>query len=166
MNRVHLTFALDISFTFNYRLIHSFPVSSRCLWPYEEDKSDDVNETTKLQYKHVQCFVSKKTFVRIILFGLPTWLSSKESACQCKRHGFSPWVRKIPWRRKWQPTPVFLPGKSCGQRSLAGYSPVGITKSQIQLSNWTRIILFDPHNSPTRKVELLLLYPFNRQESK
>ena len=36
-----------------------------------------------------------------------------------------PWLGKIPWRRKWQPTPVFLPGKSCGQRSLAGYSPRG-----------------------------------------
>ena len=36
-----------------------------------------------------------------------------------------PWVRKIPWRRKWQPTPVFLPGKSHGRRSLVGYSPWG-----------------------------------------
>ena len=34
-----------------------------------------------------------------------------------------PWVRKIPWKRTWQPTPVFLPGESHGQRSLAGYSP-------------------------------------------
>ena len=50
----------------------------------------------------------------------------KESTCQCKKHrrrGFFPWVGKIPWRRKWQPTPVFLPGKSHGQRSLACYSP-------------------------------------------
>jgi len=38
---------------------------------------------------------------------------------------FDPWVRKTPWRRKWQPTPVFLPGESHGQRSLAGYSPWG-----------------------------------------
>ena len=36
-----------------------------------------------------------------------------------------PWVRKIPWRRKWQPTPAFLPGESHGQRSLAGYGPLG-----------------------------------------
>ena len=43
--------------------------------------------------------------------------------------GFDPWVRKIPWRRKWQPTPVFLPGKSQGQRSLAGYSPWGHKES-------------------------------------
>ena len=50
----------------------------------------------------------------------------KETACQCRRHkrlGFDPWVGKIPWRRKWQPTPVFLHGESHGQRSLAGYSP-------------------------------------------
>jgi len=38
------------------------------------------------------------------------------------RHRFNPCIRKIPWRRKWHPTPVFLPGKSHGQRSLAGYS--------------------------------------------
>jgi len=49
----------------------------------------------------------------------------KGPSCQCRscrRRGFDPWVGKIPWRRKWQPTPVFLPGKSHGQRSLAGYS--------------------------------------------
>ena len=43
--------------------------------------------------------------------------------------GFDPWVRKIPWRRRWQPTPVFLPGKSHGQRSLVGYSPWGCKES-------------------------------------
>ena len=42
-----------------------------------------------------------------------------------KRHWFDPWVEKIPWRRAWQPTPVFLPGESLGQRSLAGYRPWG-----------------------------------------
>ena len=40
-----------------------------------------------------------------------------------KRHGFNTWVGKLPWRRKWLPTPVFLPRESHGQRSLAGYSP-------------------------------------------
>ena len=44
---------------------------------------------------------------------------------QCKKLGFSLWVGKIPWRKKWQPTPVFLPVKSHGQRSLEGYSPRG-----------------------------------------
>ena len=46
-----------------------------------------------------------------------------ESACKCRRPGFDPWVRKIPCRREWQSTPVFLPGESHGQRSLAGYNP-------------------------------------------
>ena len=55
--------------------------------------------------------------------GLPRWLSGKESSCQSRRHWFDPWVRKIPWRRKWQPTPVFLPGESQGQRSPASHSP-------------------------------------------
>ena len=51
--------------------------------------------------------------------------SDKESVCQCRRWRkcrFDPWARRIPWRRKWQPAPVFLPGKYHGQSSLAGYS--------------------------------------------
>ena len=59
---------------------------------------------------------------------LPRRLSGKQSTYQCsrrKRLRFDPWVRKIPWRRKWLPTPVFLPGKPCGQRSLVGCSPWG-----------------------------------------
>ena len=58
--------------------------------------------------------------------GFLSGASGKESAYQyrrCKRCGFEPWVRKIPWWRKWQPTPVFLPGKSHGQKSLVGSSP-------------------------------------------
>ena len=53
--------------------------------------------------------------------GIPLQLSSKESACQHRRCGFNPWVGKIPWRRKWQSTPVFFPGKSHRQKSLVGY---------------------------------------------
>ena len=52
--------------------------------------------------------------------------SGKESVCQrrrCRRLDFNPGVRKLPWRRAWQPTPVSLPGESHGQRSLEGYSP-------------------------------------------
>ena len=55
--------------------------------------------------------------------GLPKALSSKESACQCRRFRFDPWVGKIPWRRAWQPIPVLWPGESPGQRSPVGYSP-------------------------------------------
>ena len=59
---------------------------------------------------------------------LPQWLRGKEPACNCRRHGkwrLDPWVGKIPGRRKWHPIPVFLPGESHGQSSLAGYSPWG-----------------------------------------
>ena len=67
-----------------------------------------------------------------IVIGFPGGASGKEPASQCrkvKRHGFDPWVGKIPWRRSWQLTPVFLPGESHGQKSLAGYSPEGHTVS-------------------------------------
>ena len=48
--------------------------------------------------------------------GLPRWLRGKESTCRrCRRHGFALWVRKIPWRRAWQPTPVFLSGEAPGR---------------------------------------------------
>ena len=60
--------------------------------------------------------------------GFPGGTSGKEPACQCRRHTrfrFNSWVRKIPWRRAWQCTSVFLPGESHGQRSLVGYSPWG-----------------------------------------
>ena len=60
------------------------------------------------------------------LMGFPGDSSGKEPACQCrrfKRRRLDPWVGKIPWRRSWQPTSVFLPEESNGQRSLAGYGP-------------------------------------------
>ena len=60
--------------------------------------------------------------------GFPGGASGKEPTCQSrrpKRQRFNPWVGKILWRRKWQPTPVSLPGESYGQRSLAGSSPWG-----------------------------------------
>ena len=66
--------------------------------------------------------------------GSPGGTSGKESACQYRKQRrcvLDPWVRKIPWRRAWQPTPVFLPGKFHGYRSLAGYSPWGFGESDM-----------------------------------
>ena len=63
-----------------------------------------------------------------VTFGFPAGAHGKEPTCQvrrCKRRRFYPWVRKITWRRKWQPTPVFLPRGPHRQRSLVGYSPWG-----------------------------------------
>ena len=60
-----------------------------------------------------------------------SWFCSavKEPTCQCRRPRFNPWVRKICWRRDRLPTPVFLPGKSNGQRSLAGFCDCKVTES-------------------------------------
>ena len=74
-------------------------------------------------YTHIYKQLDKKYVYILLCLGLPMWLSGKESTCQCRRCGFNPWVKNIPWRRKWQPTPVFLPGKSHRQRGLAGKSP-------------------------------------------
>ena len=68
--------------------------------------------------------------------GWTGWLSSggKGSTRQCRRPKglkFDSWVGKIPWRRKWLPTPVFLPGKSHRQRSVAGYSPWDLKESDM-----------------------------------
>ena len=85
----------------------------------------------------------------IQVLGLSRWFSGKESACQCRRHrrlGFDSWVGKIPWRRKWQPTPVFLPGKSQRKRNLAGHSPWDCKESDMTKHTCTYI-----SNSPSNQ---------------
>ena len=75
----------------------------------------------------------------------------KQSICQCRRLGFDLSVRKIPWRRKWQPSSIFLPEKFHGQRSLVGYSPRGheeedLVTQQQQLSVWVSDAIFQRQN--------------------
>ena len=85
--------------------------------------------------------------------GVPRCIGVKEPTCQCRRHkeipGPDPWIRKIPWRREWQPTPVFLHGESQGQRTLAGYSPWGHRESdtteRLTLSLHFQCVLALPH---------------------
>ena len=81
----------------------------------------------------------------MLLNGLPWWFTWLSVCLQCGRLGFNPWVRKISWSRKWQPTPIFLPGKKNkkkhGQRSLIGYSPWG-PKSHTSLNNFTFTFMF------------------------
>jgi len=67
--------------------------------------------------------------------GLPSWLSCKESACQCRRLELDTWVGKIPWRGKWQPSPVFFPGKSPMEADRL--QSMGSQRSQTWLSDWT-----------------------------
>ena len=71
----------------------------------------------------VWCEVGVSFFFLFLMEFHPRGLSGKEPIRQCRRCRLSPWGRKIPRRRKWQATPVFLPGKSHGQRSLRGYHP-------------------------------------------
>ena len=75
-------------------------------------------------------FVDVLTMV-ILTGGLPCLFSGKESTSQGRSCEFNPWVGKIPWRRKWQHSPVFLPGKSYEHRSLAGYNPWGAEESDM-----------------------------------
>ena len=82
---------------------------------------------------------------------LPWWLSSKESTCQSRRCGFSPWIGKIPWRRKWHLSPVFLPEKSHGQRSLVGYIPGGCKERGITEHTRTHTITSKSPHSEARR---------------
>ena len=72
------------------------------------------------------------------LFAIPGSSDGKEFTCNARRPTFNSWVMKIPWRREWQLTPVFLPGEFYGQRSLAGYSPwICKELDTTELRNWT-----------------------------
>ena len=81
-----------------------------------------------------------------IVSGFPASTSGKEPACQCrkyKRHELDPWVGKIPWRRAWQPIPLFVPEESHGQKSLVGYSPLNHKESDTtEVTQHTHIQLF------------------------
>ena len=96
------------------------------LHPKEEEKND--TDTHIIPW---WIFVSEYTHSQA------SQVSGKESTCQCRRHNrhrFNPWVEKIPWRRKWQPTLAFLPG----QRSLADTVP-RVARSQTWLHSWARM---------------------------
>ena len=76
--------------------------------------------------------MEEKLANHILYKGFPGGASGKELICQSRRHQrcrFNPWVGKIPWRRKWYPTPIFLLGESHGQKSLADYSPWGLQRA-------------------------------------
>ena len=79
----------------------------------------------------------------------------KEAACQYRRHGFSPWIGEITWRMKWQPTPVFLPGKPQGQRSWVGYSPWGLERVRHDLATKQR----NKWMLKVNKVKIVQMFP-------
>ena len=85
-----------------------------------------------ITYGSVKYIILYITSLLLFILGFPGGLMIKNSPANAgdKKHRLDPWVGKIPWRRKWQPTPVFLPGKSHGQRSLVDYSLWGQKNSQ------------------------------------
>ena len=115
--------------------------------------------------------------------GCPVGTNGKESACHCKRQRreFDPWVGKIPWRRPWQPTPVFLPGEARGQRSLVGYSPWGRKELEwLSTHAWWPLIMMRPDlhlllrkqgmakkwKSSLDTIELCLMYGNSRADNR
>ena len=97
-----------------------------------------------------QTDISGMKMLHLVVNIFHRWNSGKESACQCKRHRkcrFYPWMGKIPWSRKWQPTPVFLPGTSHGQRSLTGYRPWG--RKELDTTEHTHMSLVLQKSSKT-----------------
>ena len=99
-------------------------------WGHKEsDMTERLNWTELIQ-------VSSQDWIKASVFvsnswrrGNPGGASGKESTCEFNKHGFDSWAGEIPWRRKWQSTPVFLPGKSHRQRSQVGYSQKGCKES-------------------------------------
>ena len=114
--------------------------SAAAPWRARQARSTVTQVRETLQQCLLQFWVTKGLNLMMAVSLAPSELRSislhmlpgKEPTCQCrrhKRHRFDPWVGKIPWRRKWHPTSVFLPGKSHGQRSLEVYSLWGHRES-------------------------------------
>ena len=98
-----------------------------------EQQKTTVYHQIKWLIGSTHCFLRFRKQSYKSLFGLFWWLSGQESTCQFYKSGFDSWVRKIPWRWKWQPIPVFLPGKS--HRDAGGLQSMGLQKSWTRLSD-------------------------------
>ena len=99
----------------------------------------------------------RKKVKEMFLLSFSSSPSGKQPVCQCrrqKRHRFNPWVWKMPWRRKWQPTPVFLPGESHRQRSLAGHSPRGHKE-------WDRLKQLSTRDKRSKRLSSLTIFAVN-----
>ena len=97
-------------------------------WTRQSDWTEQNWTDVCIIYIYVCIVIYIHTYVCVITIRLPRWLSGKESAWKCRRRrrrGFNVWVRNILWRRKWQPTLVFMPRKSQGQRNLSAYHQQG-----------------------------------------
>ena len=123
--------------------------------------SEGESEISKYQYKvaYPSSAFFKVIFTTVhFVKGFPGGTSGKEPTCQCgryKRCSFDSWVRKIPWRRIWQPTLLFLPGKSHGQKGLGGCSLHSVAKSQTTPCSWAwTYVVCRNANRPTFEEQL------------
>ena len=109
---------------------------SEMSWSTSSPGHDSPGVSSYLEIPPVGCAHLFPSYLQLYLCisGLLQWFRGKVSACQCRRCRFDPWVAQIPWRKKWQPTPVFLPGEIHGQRGLAGYSPWGYKRVRHDLT--------------------------------
>ena len=92
------------------------------------DKTGDLWSSISLSTSHSE----PRTTIYLSIYmymGFPCSASGKEPTCQCRRYQFDTWVGKIPWRRACNPAPVFFPGEFRGQRSLVGYSLLGLQRA-------------------------------------
>ena len=120
------------TFSRTFHFLHFSPTYLDFLTHFTSPSSQ---KTYFIETLFIICIQSKKSNPETLIifasnnYDLHMWLSGKESTCQCRKLRFNPWVRKTPWRRKWQPTLIFLPGKSHEYRSLVGYSPCGCKRA-------------------------------------
>ena len=101
-------------------------------WPDSPVLWSTIHKTSCFHFSHPESGKSLDLQRQLAIW----WLRWYRVRLQCRRPGFNVWIGNVPGRRKWQSTPVFLPGKSHGWRSLAGYSP-RVAKSRTQLSDLT-----------------------------
>ena len=117
--------------------IHSSILAWEIPWTEEPGRLHTVHGVTTSPWGHDWATNTLSYYITIgavyYILGFPGDSVVKESTCQCRRckRQVYPWIRNIPWRRKWSPTPVFLPGKSHGHRCLVGYSPWVVKKADM-----------------------------------
>ena len=130
---------------------------SPCIHGDKPHLSWGLTEIIHLRWCLAQTSIWENLTSLIILISFPGGSGDKSNCLQCRRQGFDLWVGKIPWRRKWQPTPVLLPEKFHGWRSLIGYSPW-----LLLLSRFSRVQLCATPETAAHQAPMSL--GFSRQE--
>ena len=121
-NNWHVHISLELLCLSTKEKFSHMPTNKVTIWPL---KSRWIN----LFYFVLFCLLIWLLWVLVVASYVRSEKGFPGGIRRCKKHGFDPWIRKILWSRKWQPTLVFLPGEFHGRRSLVGYSPWGIKES-------------------------------------